>query len=297
MFGNENGSVEFDEFLNFLGPRIQLKGHLGHTGGLDKKSKFVPAPLCREPELCCHTQLILVLDDTTGTHSVYTKWRDMEVMFHVSTLLPFSNSPDDKQQIQRKRHLGNDILTLIFMDGKGQWSPTTIKSQFLHIFIVVQRIPSQTPGVRRYRVNVITNEDVPEFGPDVPKPAEFDETDEFRHFLFAKSESPLSPRFEPLPLKISSFHLHSGQWRKRGVQGAKVQRASRSRPAGTYRVPGRDLLQCGHAKRCVRWDHSGHCRRELLSDDCWRKTLGLLQTYLVSQTADISGIYPLIPYI
>jgi len=45
MFGNENGSVEFDEFLNFLGPRIQLKGHLGHTGGLDKKSKFVPAPL------------------------------------------------------------------------------------------------------------------------------------------------------------------------------------------------------------------------------------------------------------
>ena len=63
----------------------------------------------------------------------------------------------------------------------------TIKSKFLHIFLVVQRCTSKTPGVRRYRVAVISNEDVPEFGPDVPKPAEFDEGDEFKHFLFSKS--------------------------------------------------------------------------------------------------------------
>jgi len=31
------------------------------------------------------------------------------------------------------------------------------------------------------------NEDVPEFGPDIPKPNEFDQDDEFKHFLYAKS--------------------------------------------------------------------------------------------------------------
>ena len=37
MFGNEHGSPEFNEFLNFLGTKIKLKGHQGYAGGLDKK--------------------------------------------------------------------------------------------------------------------------------------------------------------------------------------------------------------------------------------------------------------------
>jgi len=129
------------------------------------------------------------LDESTGSHSVYREWRNFQVMFHVSTLMPFSHSTEDRQQIQRKRHIGNDIVTLVFIDGYGQYDPRTIKSQFLHVFIAIQRIKSTTPGVARYRVAVGSNEDVPEFGPWVPKPAEFDETDEFRHFLFAKSKT------------------------------------------------------------------------------------------------------------
>lgn len=27
--------------------------------------------------------------DLTGTHSVYTNWRNIEIMFHVSTMLPY----------------------------------------------------------------------------------------------------------------------------------------------------------------------------------------------------------------
>jgi Rap/ran-GAP protein len=44
---------------------------------------------------------------TTGTHSVYTEWSGFEVMFHVSTLLPYN--PRDTQQIERKRHLGTVV--------------------------------------------------------------------------------------------------------------------------------------------------------------------------------------------
>jgi len=41
----------------------------------------------------------------TGQESYHSRWREFEVMYHNSTLLPFA--PDDPQQIQRKRHLGN----------------------------------------------------------------------------------------------------------------------------------------------------------------------------------------------
>ena len=33
-------------------------------------------------------------------------------MFHVSTLLPFTDT--DRQQLQRKRHVGNDIVAVVF---------------------------------------------------------------------------------------------------------------------------------------------------------------------------------------
>jgi signal-induced proliferation-associated 1 like protein 3 len=36
-------------------------------------------------------------DGSTGTHSVFTEWNNNEIMFHVSTMLPFN--PLDKQQV------------------------------------------------------------------------------------------------------------------------------------------------------------------------------------------------------
>lgn len=48
----------------------------------------------------------------TGTESIYTHFRQNEIMFHVSTLLPFTVG--DTQQLQRKRHIGNDIVAIVF---------------------------------------------------------------------------------------------------------------------------------------------------------------------------------------
>lgn len=74
----------------------------------------------------------------TGKYSVYTIYEGHEVMFHVSTLLPFSR--DNRQQVERKRHIGNDIVNIVFIDledvtqeVQSFFNPTYIKSQFTRI--------------------------------------------------------------------------------------------------------------------------------------------------------------------
>lgn len=43
-------------------------------------------------------QLTFPTADSTGTHSLYTTFKDYELMFHVSTLLPYT--PNNKQQVR-----------------------------------------------------------------------------------------------------------------------------------------------------------------------------------------------------
>jgi len=69
-----------------------------------------------------------ILENTTGTHSVYTEWEDLEIMFHVSTLLP----PDT-----RNRLLGNDIVVIVFFDGLGTWNPNYLTSQVMRMYFIV----------------------------------------------------------------------------------------------------------------------------------------------------------------
>jgi signal-induced proliferation-associated 1 like protein 1 len=40
----------------------------------------------------------LTVADSTGTHSLYTTYKDYEIMFHVSTMLPYT--PNNKQQVR-----------------------------------------------------------------------------------------------------------------------------------------------------------------------------------------------------
>lgn len=74
--------------------------------------------------------------DLTGLYSVYTNWRNIEIMFHVSTQLPYEKH--DPQKLQRKRHIGNDIVCVVFLEADNTaFSPACIKSHFLHTFILV----------------------------------------------------------------------------------------------------------------------------------------------------------------
>ncbi|KAG8292580.1 GTPase-activating Rap/Ran-GAP domain-like protein 3 [Homalodisca vitripennis] len=120
----------------------------------------------------------------TGRHSVYTIYEGHEIMFHVSTLLPYSK--DNRQQVERKRHIGNDIVNIVYVDGgpsqMSHFNPSFIKSQFTHVFAVV----SYSPEDHSYRLNVFSEESVPLFGPSLPCPPVFKVSEEFREFLIVK---------------------------------------------------------------------------------------------------------------
>ena len=46
-------------------------------------------------------------------------------------------------QLLRKRHIGNDIVTVIFQDPEAKpFCAKNIRSQFQHVFVVVRCIPS-----------------------------------------------------------------------------------------------------------------------------------------------------------
>uniref|UniRef100_A0A8B9HRU4 RAP1 GTPase activating protein n=1 Tax=Astyanax mexicanus TaxID=7994 RepID=A0A8B9HRU4_ASTMX len=159
LFGNNEESPAFVEFLEFLGEKIDLHDFKGFRGGLD------------------------VTHGQTGTESIYHNFHNKEVMFHVSTKLPYTEG--DTQQLQRKRHIGNDIVAIVFQEENTPFVPDMIASNFLHAYIVVQAENACSDNVL-YKVSVTSRDDVPFFGPALPDPAVFRKGPEFHEFLFTK---------------------------------------------------------------------------------------------------------------
>ncbi|XP_054901899.1 rap1 GTPase-activating protein 1-like isoform X6 [Poeciliopsis prolifica] len=159
LFGNSEESPAFVEFLEFLGEKIELHNFKGFRGGLD------------------------VTHGQTGTESIYCNYRNKEVMFHVSTKLPYTEG--DTQQLQRKRHIGNDIVAIVFQEENTPFVPDMIASNFLHAYVVVQVVNPCSDNVV-YKVSVTARDDVPFFGPALPNPAMFKKGPEFHEFLFTK---------------------------------------------------------------------------------------------------------------
>jgi hypothetical protein len=81
-----------------LGERVSLKGWTGYRAGLDVNSTpWVPprgSGWAAGGRLTVRRVCVCGggTDGQTGTHSVFTQFRDLDIMFHVSTLLPYSDS-------------------------------------------------------------------------------------------------------------------------------------------------------------------------------------------------------------
>ncbi|XP_073082218.1 signal-induced proliferation-associated 1-like protein 3 isoform X2 [Manis javanica] len=160
MYNNEEAGPAFEEFLSLIGEKVCLKGFTKYAAQLDVKT------------------------DSTGTHSLYTTYQDYEIMFHVSTLLPYT--PNNRQQLLRKRHIGNDIVTIIFQEpGALPFTPRNIRSHFQHVFIIVRAHNPCTDSVC-YSMAVTRSKDAPSFGPPIPSGTTFRKSDVFRDFLLAK---------------------------------------------------------------------------------------------------------------
>jgi len=163
MFSNESPSDCFSEFMESIAEKITLKGFEQYKGGLN------------------------TIDDSTGTHSYFTVFKGFEIMFHVSTCLPFSES--NPQQVERKRQIGNDVVVIIFQDGpNGGFSLNTITSKFNHVYAVVQpEIPDGTGPDTKYHLGFASKDGVKIHGPVLPpKPFLFPKGEDFREFLLTK---------------------------------------------------------------------------------------------------------------
>ncbi|KAG8560881.1 hypothetical protein GDO81_015172 [Engystomops pustulosus] len=148
MYNNESAGPAFEEFLQLLGERVRLKGFEKYRAQLDTKRKLIQ----------------------TGTHFPFTTYKDYEIMFH----------------LLRKRHIGNDIVTIVFQEpGAQPFSPKNIRSHFQHVFVVVRAHNPCTDSVC-YSVAVTRSRDVPAFGPPIPKSFTFPKSTVFRDFLLAK---------------------------------------------------------------------------------------------------------------
>lgn len=200
MFSNNEPSEGFKSFMGWLGKHIKLKGWKGFKGGLD------------------------VEHNTTGTHSYFTDAHGFDIMFHTSTELPFSTV--NPQQVERKRHIGNDVVVIIYQDGPTAqpFKATSIASKFNHVYIIVQAVDhnsdapptsararrvaarkskrgveveaeaiapssprSRGNGKLQYRVAVVSKHGVKMHGPVLPEPDHiFNLDDTFRQFLLTK---------------------------------------------------------------------------------------------------------------
>ncbi|KAK1335552.1 hypothetical protein QTO34_003342 [Cnephaeus nilssonii] len=162
MYNNQEAGPAFMQFLTLLGDVVRLKGFESYRAQLDTKT------------------------DSTGTHSLYTVYQDHEIMFHVSTMLPYT--PNNQQQLLRKRHIGNNIVTIVFQEpGSKAFCPSTIRSHFQHVFLVV-RAQAPCTAHTSYRVAVSRTQDTPAFGPVLPLGGgPFAANADFRAFLLAKA--------------------------------------------------------------------------------------------------------------
>jgi len=160
ILSNENGSEAFTEFILFLGKKIELKDWSLHRGNLD------------------------VTNNSNGTHSIFAKWKHHQVMFHVSTYLPYSANAES--QIGRKKFIGNDITTIVFLDGENAtFVPPAISGDFLHIFAVIR--PCKTVnGEPGYELGVASKNGVRPFGPNLPSNPIFPRKKYFKDFLLTK---------------------------------------------------------------------------------------------------------------
>ncbi|XP_076685202.1 rap GTPase activating protein radish isoform X2 [Andrena cerasifolii] len=161
ILDNNDNSPLFEEFLQILGEKVRLKGFDKYKGGLD------------------------TIHDLTGLYSVYTNWRGIDIMFHVSTMLPYEKH--DPQKLQRKRHIGNDIVCVVFLEADNtSFSPACIKSHFLHTFILVRVSPRIKRKLTNYEVSVVTRDEVGAYKPYLWEQNVFEKGPMFREWILTK---------------------------------------------------------------------------------------------------------------
>ncbi|KAM9314058.1 tuberin isoform 2-T2 [Pholidichthys leucotaenia] len=114
ILSNEYGSNRYAAFLTGLGKLIHLKD-------------------------CDPDQIFLGGLDQYGDDGEFTYcWHDdiMQAIFHIATLMP--NRESDKGCCNKKRHIGNDFVIVVYNDSGEEYKLGTIKGQFNFVEVIIK---------------------------------------------------------------------------------------------------------------------------------------------------------------
>ena len=137
---NEKGSRAYELFLSQLGWKVNMQTHRGFVGGLDTNPRSL----------------------SDGKTTLYYASSHSEVIYHVVTMIP--TKPSDPQQIDKKRHVGNDYVHIVWSDNANQsYDPSTITSHFNDVQIVIYPLRKTQRGL--FVIKIHAKDKVPPFGP------------------------------------------------------------------------------------------------------------------------------------
>ncbi|KND02705.1 uncharacterized protein SPPG_01788 [Spizellomyces punctatus DAOM BR117] len=113
ILANGHGSRAYGLFLQSLGRLVRLKGCRDvYTGGLDTS------------------------EDLDGRHAIYAHDDLSQIIFHCTTLMP--TSPYDPLCTSKKRHIGNDFVTIVWNESGKEYAFDTIPAQFNFVNIIIE---------------------------------------------------------------------------------------------------------------------------------------------------------------
>ncbi|KAI8142900.1 hypothetical protein BJV82DRAFT_669042 [Fennellomyces sp. T-0311] len=141
ILANTHGSPDYVKLLNALGEIELLRGRTDNTGGLDREM------------------------DIDGRFAYFWKDDVTRVIFHVATLMP-TNLERDPQCSNKKRHIGNDFVTIVYNDSGHDYAFNTLPGQFNFTNIVITpHSISDTENNTFFKVEMQRRSDMPEIGP------------------------------------------------------------------------------------------------------------------------------------
>ncbi|RPA83878.1 hypothetical protein BJ508DRAFT_413209 [Ascobolus immersus RN42] len=149
ILSNVMGSAHYTDFIDSLGDLITLRGNRTNVGGLDTEMDF------------------------DGSHTYFWTDKTTEILYHIPTMMP--NHEHDISRTQKKRHIGNDYVNVVWNESGGDYVFNTIDSQFLFVVIIITpeaRVPAlmttscgNDPNNTFYRVECQVRRGLPEISP------------------------------------------------------------------------------------------------------------------------------------
>ena len=140
IFSNSHGSPRYSRFVHQLGQLVRLKGV--QAGPVRTRPRRVHAP---SPDMApwwrrasvdlgvrlrpdCKDIFTGGLDTTNDVDGEYAYyWQDdvTQIIFHVATMMPAASAAagdGDMSWVNKKRHIGNDYVTIVFNDSTRDFS-------------------------------------------------------------------------------------------------------------------------------------------------------------------------------